>query len=72
MFTYEYDHYTGKATTREDGFLVAELDINKDIFEQLDGEEMSEGVVEMLCDEMFKVAEKYKQFLNDVEHDETY
>lgn len=69
---YEYEYYQGIATTKENGWIICQLNIETDVFEQLEGEEMSDGEVEMHCEEMEKLANKYKAYLRDTEHDETY
>jgi hypothetical protein len=69
---YTYDYDKGIALTYENGYIIAQLNIETDVFEQLDGEEMSDGEVEMHCEEMEKLANKYKAYLRDTEHDETY
>jgi hypothetical protein len=69
---YDYNYDKGIALTYENGYIIAQLNIETDVFEQLDGEEMSDGEVEMHCEEMEKLANKYKSYLRDTEHDETY
>ena len=69
MFNYEFDYETMTVTAYEDGASIATLDINTDRFEDMDREEMSDGVIEMHCDEMMKVYERYMQNRRDMEND---
>ena len=70
---YEYEYYQGIAITKENGWTICQLNIETDVFEQLGGdEEMSDGVIEMHCNEMEKEAKKYKAYLRSTENDETY
>jgi len=71
MFTYEYDQLTGVSTTKEDEHTVAQLHINSDVFEQLDGEEMSDGEIEMHCEGMYKEYDRIKELEKSFENDIT-
>ena len=70
---YDYDYNKGIALTYENGYIIAQLNIETDVFEQLGGdEEMSDSEIEMHCEEMEKLANRYKAYLRDTENDETY
>ena len=72
MFTYEFDYETMTVTAYEDGASIATLNINTDRFEQLDGDEMSDGVIEMHCEEMMKVYERHMELREGFKNEDEY
>lgn len=72
MFTYEFDYETMTVTAYEDGASIATLNINTDRFEDMDSEGMSDGVIEMHCDEMMKVYERYMELREGFKNEDEY
>ena len=60
MFTYEFDFYTKMAETKEDGFPVAQINIDTEVFEQIGGDDdMSDGEIEMHCEGMMEIVDNH-------------
>lgn len=72
MFTYKFNYETMTAAAYEDGALIATLNIMTDVFEDMDREEMSDSIIEMHCDEMYKEYERQMRLREDFKNEDEY